>query len=225
MDILLDSANLAKIAQAMELYPLSGVTTNPTLISREKQDFWSLIGGIQEIIGKEKMLHVQIISTEYENIVNEAAKLRDKLGGNLLIKIPVTSAGIRAIKELSKTSFKITATAVFTAMQALMAAKAGAAYVAPYVNRLDNLSADGVGTVVDIVKIFKDYNMTTKVIAASFNNVEQIHRTSLAGAHAVTVSPDLLERIIYHPMTDLSVEQFVKDWENVYGKGNTISNQ
>lgn len=200
------------------------MTTNPTIISKEKKDFIGILKEIRNTIGKEKMLHVQVVGSKAEDMIEEAIYLNEKIGGNLYIKIPVTEQGIKAMKELSKKGYKITATAIFTAQQALMAAKAGAEFVAPYVNRIDNLMADGIKVVSDIVKIFEIYNINSKVLAASFKNTEQIHNACLKGARSVTVNADLIKQLIYHPSTDLSVDNFIKDWEMQYGK-NTKTNE
>ncbi|MBD5637094.1 fructose-6-phosphate aldolase [Clostridium botulinum] len=224
MLILLDTANIDSIKHINDIYPLDGVTTNPTIISKEKKDFICILKEIKNIIGKEKMLHVQVVGSKTEEMIEEAIYLNEKIGGNLYIKIPVTEQGIKAMKELSKKGYKITATAIFTAQQALMAAKAGAEFVAPYVNRIDNLMADGIKVVSDIVSIFEIYNINSKVLAASFKNTEQIHNACLKGAHSVTVNEDLIKQLIYHPSTDLSVDNFIKDWEMQYGK-NTKTNE
>ncbi|KOR24522.1 fructose-6-phosphate aldolase [Clostridium sp. FAM 1755] len=218
MLMLLDTANIDSIKHINDIYPLDGVTTNPTIISKEKTDFLGILKEIRSVIGKEKMLHVQVVGSKAEDMVDEAIYLNEKIGGNLYIKVPVTEQGIKAMKELSKKGYKITATAIFTAQQALMAAKAGAEFVAPYVNRIDNLMADGIKVVSDIVSIFKIYNINTKVLAASFKNTEQIHNSCLKGAHSVTVNESLIKQLIYHPSTDLSVENFINDWEMQYGK-------
>lgn len=223
MLILLDTANIDSIKHINDIYPLDGVTTNPTIISKEKKDFIGILKEIRNTIGKEKMLHVQVVGSKAEDMIEEAIYLNEKIGGNLYIKIPVTEQGIKAMKELSKKGYKITATAIFTAQQALMAAKAGAEFVAPYVNRIDNLMADGIKVVSDIVKIFEIYNINSKVLAASFKNTEQIHNACLKGARSVTVNADLIKQLIYHPSTDLSVDNFIKDWEMQYGK-NTKTN-
>ncbi|AVQ38277.1 fructose-6-phosphate aldolase [Clostridium sporogenes] len=224
MLIFLDTANIDSIKHINDIYPLDGVTTNPTIISKEKKDFICILKEIRNIIGKEKMLHVQVVGSKTEEMIEEAIYLNEKIGGNLYIKIPVTEQGIKAMKELSKKGYKITATAIFTAQQALMAAKAGAEFVAPYVNRIDNLMADGIKVVSDIVSIFEIYNINSKVLAASFKNTEQIHNACLKGAHSVTVNEDLIKQLIYHPSTDLSVDNFIKDWEMQYGK-NTKTNE
>ncbi|EPY2271933.1 fructose-6-phosphate aldolase [Clostridium sporogenes] len=224
MLILLDTANIDSIKHINDIYPLDGVTTNPTIISKEKKDFICILKEIRDIIGKEKMLHVQVIGSKAEEMIEEAIYLNEKIGGNLYVKIPVTEQGIKAMKELSKKGYKITATAIFTSQQALMAAKAGAEFVAPYVNRIDNLMADGIKVVSDIVSIFEIYNINSKVLAASFKNTEQIHNACLKGAHSVTVNEDLIKQLIYHPSTDLSVDNFIRDWKMQYGK-NTKTNE
>lgn len=219
---LLDTANLANIKKTFDIYPMDGVTTNPTIISKENTDFFEHLNKIRTIIGEDAMLHVQLVSTNYEDMIKEAKYLLGKISDNVYIKIPVTPQGIKAMKHLHKSGVKVTATAVFTALQALTAAKAGADFVAPYVNRSDNISSDGVAMVSSIVKLFKNYNIKTKVLAASFMNVQQVYDTIVAGAHAVTVNMNTFENALRHPLTDSSVEKFTSDWESVYGVGNTI---
>lgn len=216
---ILDTANLEAIRKAVDLYPLSGVTTNPTIISKENRDFLEILKDIRNVIGKETMLHVQVLGTTAEKIIEEAKYLNEKIGGNLYIKIPVTQQGMKAIKILKKQGFKITATAIFTSQQALMAAVCGADFVAPYVNRIDNISGNGVQVVKNIVEEMKLYNLHTKVLAASFKNVQQVHELSSIGVHSVTVNPEIMDKMLEHPLTEWSVNQFIKDWERVYGEG------
>lgn len=218
MQYLLDTANVEEIRKTYESYPIDGITTNPTIISKEKTDFATLIRQIREIIGKDGMFHIQTTKIDTEGIINEAIALRDYINGNFYIKIPAIEPGIKAIRILKKMGLKITATAIFTQQQALIAAKAGADYVAPYVNRLDNISSDGVGVVADIVNLIKNFNLETKVLAASFKNVEQVHRISLVGTHAVTIQPELLTSMIYHPLTDSAIIDFARDWRGRYLK-------
>ncbi|NEZ46686.1 fructose-6-phosphate aldolase [Clostridium niameyense] len=218
MLILLDTADLESIKYANDIYPLDGVTTNPTIISKEKKDFLTILKDIRSAIGEKKMLHVQAVGTKAEDIVEEAKYLNEKIGGNLYIKIPVNEQGIKAMKMLSKDGYKITATAIFTAQQALMAAKAGAEFVAPYVNRIDNIMGNGIGVVSEIVTIFDNFHIDCKVLAASFKNTEQVHNACLVGAHSVTVNENIIKQLIYHPLTDTSVNNFINDWEKQYGK-------
>lgn len=216
---ILDTANTKEIKRILDMYPLDGITTNPSIISKEKRDFKELILEIREIIGENRMLHVQTLGTKAEDIVREGEYLRKLLGSNLYVKIPVIPEGIKAMKILKSKSINVTATAVFTPQQALVAARAGADFVAPYVNRLDNISGDGVRVVSEIIKLFTHFNLKTKVVAASFKNVQQVHGVSLVGAHAVTISPEIYDNIIKFSLTEASVQKFIKDWECIYGKG------
>jgi fructose-6-phosphate aldolase 2 len=218
---LLDTANVEFIKKAYDLYQVDGVTTNPTIISKEKRPFKDVILDIRNIIGKDSMIHVQAVSTDAEKIVREGVYLKELVDGEVYVKVPVIPQGIKAIKILSSRGIAVTATAIFTPQQALMAAKAGADFVAPYVNRLDNISADGVKVVEQITGLFKTYNLKTKVLAASFKNVEQVHKVSLVGGHGVTVNDELFEKLIEHPLTDFSVDGFINDWEGQFGKGIT----
>lgn len=214
---ILDTADLEAIKHCNEFYPLAGVTTNPSIIARENTDFWKLASDIRDIIGKEKMLHVQTTQKTAEDIIEEAKLLKEKLGGNFYIKIPITEEGIKATKELKKIGIGVTMTAIFTPAQALLAAVAGASFVAPYVNRLDNILGDGTEVVAEIVKQFSLYNLDCRVLAASFKNAEQVHKCACAGCHCVTVSADILKTVISHPMTDAVIVGFDRDWTGVYG--------
>ncbi|AOZ74338.1 transaldolase [Clostridium pasteurianum] len=211
--------NLQEIKKAFDLYPMSGVTTNPTIISKEKRNFIDILKEIRNEIDEDKMLHVQVISQKAEEIVKEAEYLKELIGGNIYIKISVIPEGIKAIKILKKKGINITATDIFTAEQALMAAIAGAQFVAPYVNRIDNISGNGVDVVVQIIQLFKAHNISAKVLAVSFKNVQQVHQVALAGGQSVTVNAEVMDKLLSHPLTDSSVEQFISDWESVYGKG------
>lgn len=217
MIYILDTANLEAIKHCNEFYPLAGVTTNPSIIAKAKTDFWKLVKDIRNIIGPEKMLHVQTTAVKAEEIVEEAKLLKEKIGGDFYIKIPIGEEGLKATMMLKKIGINVTMTAIFTPAQALMAAVAGAAFVAPYVNRLDNIIGDGTNVVAEIVEQFDIYGLPTKVLAASFKNAEQVHKCALAGCHSVTVTEDIMKNLISHPMTDAAIEGFDKDWKSVYG--------
>lgn len=218
----IDTAHIEDIKKCVEIYPVAGVTTNPSIISKEHTEFAPLLKRIRNIIGPDKMLHVQTTATTCEGIVEEALALQAYVGGDFYIKIPISEEGLKATKELKKRGVKVTMTAIFTPQQALISALAGAEFVAPYVNRLDNIVSDGVRVVEEIVKIYDRFDIKTKVLAASFKNVEQIHKSALAGSHAVTISPDLFEKLIYHPLTDSAIDGFTKDWESVYGEAKVL---
>jgi fructose-6-phosphate aldolase 2 len=213
----LDTADLKAIAHANEFYPLDGVTTNPSIIAKEKTEFWGLLQNIRNIIGDEKFLCVQTLETTAEGIVEDAKKIKEKIGGNLYIKIPIGEAGLKATPMVKELGLGVLMTAIFTPTQALIAAKAGADFVAPYVNRLDNIVGDGTAVVAEIVKQFNNFGMDCKVLAASFKNTEQVNKCASVGCHCVTVAPEILEGIISHPMTDSAIAGFEKDWKGVYG--------
>ncbi|MBR2324582.1 MAG: fructose-6-phosphate aldolase [Clostridia bacterium] len=217
MIYILDTADISAIEHCNEFYPLSGVTTNPTIIAKEKTDFWALLLKIREIIGPDKMLHVQTTAEKAEDMVEEAKLLKERIGGNFYIKIPIGEEGLKATMMLKKIGIPVTVTAIFTPAQALLAAMAGASFVAPYANRLDNILGDGCAVVAETVQLLKTYGSDCKVLAASFKNAEQVHRCEMAGCHSVTVSDRILKTIATHPMTDSSIEGFKKDWKKVYG--------
>lgn len=222
MIYLLDTANVDDIKKAMDIYPLSGVTTNPTIISKENREFLDILKDIREVIGNDIMLHVQTLSQTCEGIIEEAHYLRDNIDGELYIKIPATAQGIKAIKQLKKEELKITATALITSNQALMAAVAGADFVAPYVNRIDDISGHGVTVVKEMINHLKLYNLKTKVLAASFKNVQQISEVSSLGVDSITVPLKLLEKSIEHPLTEMSINKFISDWEKTYNRKTII---
>ena len=215
---ILDTADLNAIRHANEFYPIVGVTTNPSIIAKEKTDFVALLKAIREIIGPDKMLHVQTTATVAEEIVKEARMLKDLIGENFYVKIPIGEEGLKATMILSKEGIGVTMTAIFTPQQALLAAKAGADFVAPYVNRLDNVGSDGIKVVDEIVTQFELFDLPCQVLAASFKNVQQVQDAALCGCHSVTVAPDVLYNLVKHPLTDVAVDLFDKDWKAVYGE-------
>jgi len=212
-----DTANLEELRTLYTFFPLEGVTTNPTILLNSGYKLSVAIEGIQELVGTG-MVHVQMISSETDDMVREAKKYRSyfDFGDNFYAKIPVTPNGYRAMRILKDSGINVTATAIFTQQQALVAMKAGADFVAPYVSRLDNISSHGIEVVGDIVENIALYGLNGKVLAASFKTVDQIYRTSMAGAHSATISPELLHQLIKHPMTDISVKQFELDSEGLY---------
>lgn len=213
---ILDTADIQVIKHCNDFYPLAGVTTNPSIISKANADFWQLVKEIRTVIGEEKMLHIQTVQTTAEKIVDEAMLLKKELNGEFYVKIPICEEGLKATMELKKLNIGVTMTAIFTPTQALIAAKAGADFVAPYVNRLDNIIGDGTEVVAQIVEMFNLYGFGCKVLAASFKNAEQVHKCSMVGCHSVTVTGDILKNLISHPMTDAAVSGFEKDWNSVY---------
>jgi fructose-6-phosphate aldolase 2 len=216
MIYLLDTANIKEIERLIDLYPIDGVTTNPTIVSKGILKLKELVRVVRSVIGNSRMLHVQTISDKAEDMIQEALRLRDLAGGNFYVKIPATPQGVKAIRQLKELGFNVTATAIFTQLQGLIAAKAGADYIAPYVNRLDNISSHGIDVVADLVHLIDYYGLKTQVLAASFKNVDQVYRVSMAGAHAATISPELFDQIMYHPLVEQSIETFKKDANGCY---------
>ena len=221
MIYIIDTANITDIIHANTFYPLAGVTTNPTIISKENRPFWDVVKEIRDVIGSEKMLHVQTVQTSADKMEEEALKIYEELGENTFIKIPICEEGLKATMNLKKRGIGVTMTAIFTPAQALMAAQAGASFVAPYVNRLDNILADGTQVVKEIVQEFNQYHLSCKVLAASFKNAEQVHKCAISGCDSVTISMEVFKSLISHPMTESAVNGFSKDWQSVY-KDKTI---
>ncbi|MCM3217876.1 transaldolase family protein [Niallia taxi] len=222
MKLFIDSADVNKIQLLNDYYSIDGVTTNPSIIVKEGKPYLPLLKDIQSSIGTEKELFVQAIADMAENIVEEAKYIQDSLQGNIVIKIPVTSEGLKAIKLLSRMGIRTLATTVYTPMNAYLAAKAGASYVAPYVNRIDNLSGNGIQVVKDIVEIFAKSNFNCEVLAASFKNTQQVLEVCLAGAQGVTASPDIIEAFLKVPSIKENVETFSKEWYGLYGSNSLL---
>ncbi len=213
----LDTADLEAIKHYNEFYPLYGVTTNPSIIAKEKTEFLSHVKKIRDIIGPDKMLCVQTLETTAEGIVEDAVALQKAIGGNFYIKVPIGEAGLKATPIIKAKGIGVLMTAIFTPTQALISAEAGADFVAPYVNRLDNICCDGCDVVAEIVNQFDNYGYDCKVLAASFKNVEQVNKCASFGCHSVTVAPEIMKGLISHPMTDAGIAGFEKDWQGVYG--------
>jgi len=217
MIYLADTANCDEIRDMINYYPIEGVTTNPSLLAHEGKPLSKIIPEILDCIG-DRMIHIQTISENAEDILKEAKLYREVFGlkSNYYVKIPVTREGYRAIRMVKDSGMNVTATAIFTQQQAMMAANAGADFVAPYVNRLDNIVSHGIEVVADIVKGIKMYNLHTRVLAASFKNVDQVYRVSLTGCHSVTLNYEVMLALMSHPMTDRGVLDFEKDGSQFY---------
>ena len=216
MRLILDTANLEDIRYFNTYYPIVGVTTNPTILSREGGDIVAHLHEIRKIIGDEKELHIQVTETEYEAIVEEAKAIVKAFGKNTFVKIPATDVGMRATKTLSEAGIGVTVTAVLSAGQALVAANAGAAYVAPYVSRLENICENGVETVSEIQQIFDISGCDTEILAASFKTAREVLEIALTGAGAATVSADVMKKLLAHTTTDTSIAGFAADWKKAF---------
>ena len=217
MRIILDTANLEDIRYFNDYFPIEGVTTNPTILAKEGGNPLELLREVRRIIGAKKELHIQLMENTFEGMVEEAEALVREFGKTTFVKIPVTDVGLRVTKHLSDLGYGVTVTAVLTAAQALLASRAGATYVAPYISRSENLCADGVGTVADIAEIFSKSRLETQILAASFKTAKEVLDVAVAGCHAATISPSIMRMLISHTTTDTSILGFLKDWREAFG--------
>lgn len=222
MRLLIDDADIQVIKALYEYYPIDGVTTNPSILSKTQRKPYETLGELREFLGPESELHVQVISSKAEDMVAEAEMILRRVGDATYIKIPAVPEGIKAIKLLAERGCHTTATAVYTPMQAYMAAKSGASYVAPYVNRIDNLGGDGVETVCKIQEILKANELKTKVLAASFKNVRQVEELCKIGIGAATASPSVIEAFLDNASVREAVGRFNRDFEKLCGEGRTM---
>jgi len=212
MRIFIDTANLDHIREVNSWGILDGVTTNPSLIAKEGCDFKDRVNAICAIV--DGPISAEAISMDSEGMVREAREL-SKIHKNVIVKIPMTAEGLKAVKVLSAEGIKTNVTLVFSANQALLAAKAGATYVSPFVGRLDDISHNGMDLVRDIVEIFTIYGFETQVIAASIRHPVHVTEAALAGAHVATVPYEVLKKMLKHNLTDEGIQKFLKDWEKV----------
>ena len=215
MKIFLDTANVEKIKEAASWGILDGVTTNPTLIAKEGRPFEETVREILSIV--KGPVSLEVVSTDWEGMVKEARKLAT-YGSNVVIKIPMTLDGLKATKVLSEEGISVNVTLVFSPTQALLAAKAGARYVSPFIGRLDDISSYGMDLVRDIVQIFTNYAFETEIIVASVRHPMHVLEAALAGAHIATVPFEVLQKLLKHPLTDIGLERFLKDWEKMKEK-------
>lgn len=214
MEFMLDTVNLAEIKKWAQILPLAGVTSNPTIIKREGElDFFEHLKKVRELIGPQPSLHVQVVAKDTAGMVAEAKKLQAELGGNLYIKIPVTQEGLVAIKHLKQADFKVTATAIYTTMQGLLALEAGADYLAPYYNRMENLDTDPVALIAQLASAREKSTQKGKILAASFKNASQVTKALGAGAQAVTAGSDIYAASLADPAIAKAVSDFAIDWK------------
>ncbi len=214
LELWIDSGDIEEIKKAVELGAITGVTTNPTLIAKVgyTKDFREVVREICRIV--DGPVSVEAVSLHADGIVEEARELV-KLGDNVVIKIPVIPEGLKAMKRLSQEGIRVNATLVFSTNQALLAARAGAAYVSPFIGRLDDIGHNGMQVVRDAAQIFRSYNMPTRVIAASIRHPLHVIEAAKAGAHVATIPYRVIEQMVKHPLTDIGLERFLADWQKV----------
>ncbi len=216
MRIFLDTANIEQVRAAAKLGVISGVTTNPSLISKEGfTDYESAIKTICSIV--EGPISVEVIAEDAKGMIAEA-RVKAKWAPNVVIKIPCTAAGLEATSEVSKEGISVNMTLVFSPNQGLLAALAGAAYCSPFVGRLDDIGQDGMQVVKDLVDIYNHYQLSTQVIAASIRHPMHCVAAAKAGAHISTIPSNILTQMIAHPLTDIGISRFLSDWKKVSQK-------
>ncbi len=222
MKILIDDANIENIKAIYNEYPMEGVTTNPSILAKAGKNPYEALKEIRSFIGNKAELHVQVISTTTEGMVEEGRRIASILGMNTFIKIPAIPAGLKAMRILSSEGFHVTATAIYMPMQGFLAAKAGADYVAPYLNRIDNQGYDGVAVTTKIQDIFNRTGLNTKILAASFKNTLQVQELCVYGVGAVTMTPDVIRNLINNASVTDALKVFTQDFEKLCGKGKTM---
>ncbi len=212
MKLFVDTANTDEIRKANDLGVICGVTTNPSLIAKEGRVFKEVVKEITSIV--DGPISAEVISLDAENMVKEALELSE-IHKNIVIKIPMTAEGLKAVSVLSKKGIHTNVTLIFSPSQALLAARAGASYVSPFVGRLNDISSDGNKLIENISKIFKLHGISCEIIAASIRSPEDVVDAALAGANIATIPYGVIVRMISHPLTDAGIERFLKDWEGV----------
>ncbi|AEE95473.1 MAG: transaldolase [Clostridiales bacterium] len=212
MKLFIDTANVDEIKEANDWGVICGVTTNPSLVAKEGRDFMQVLKEICGIV--DGPISAEVISTQHEGMVEEAKKLA-AVHPNVIIKIPMLPEGLKAVKILSQQGIKTNVTLIFSAAQALLAARAGATYVSPFVGRLDDVANEGMQVVKDIADIFLLHDIPTQIIAASIRHPMHVIEAAKAGSHIATVPYKVLQQMFSHPLTDIGIERFLKDWEGV----------
>jgi transaldolase len=212
MKFFIDTANIDEIKEAASIGILDGVTTNPTLIAREEGHPTEILKQICQIV--DGPISAEVVALDWKGMVSEGTELA-KIHDNIVIKIPITKEGLKAIKALTSNGNRTNVTLVFTALQALLAARAGASFVSPFVGRLDDISSAGMESVSQIIQVFRNYSIQTEVIVASIRNPLHVLDAALMGADISTIPFKVIEQLTKHPLTDRGIENFLKDWEKV----------
>lgn len=212
MKLFIDTANLDEIKEVSSWGVLDGVTTNPSLIAKEGRDFKTVVKEITDIV--DGPISAEVVSLDHQGMLEEARDLV-KIHKNIIIKVPMTKEGLKAVTIMDQEGIKTNVTLVFSANQALLAARAGASYVSPFVGRLDDIGNEGIYLVEDIAEIFDIYAIETEIISASIRHPIHVLQSAKAGAHIATIPYKVFNQMLVHPLTDSGIEQFLKDWESV----------
>ena len=215
MKLFIDTANVEEIRKANELGVICGVTTNPSLIAREGKVFEDVIKEITKIV--DGPISAEVVATDADGMVKEAKEL-SAIHPNIVIKIPITEEGLKAVKQLTALGIHTNVTLVFSPAQALLAAKAGATYVSPFIGRLDDISDNGISVIDDIATIFEIHGIQTEIIAASIRGPQDVTDAAKHGAHIATVPYKVIMQMLKHPLTDIGIQKFMDDWNKTYQK-------
>lgn len=219
MKIFLDTANIESIRKFNDMGLLDGITTNPSLMSKEGGNPKAIMEEITKIIKGDVSL--EVVSTEYSGMIQEGKQLRE-YGKNVVVKVPMTSDGLKACKHLSLEGIPVNVTLVFSPNQALLAAKSGAKYVSPFIGRLDDVGQDGMHLIKEIKQIFSNYDFETKILVASIRHPLHVVDAAKIGADVVTLPPTVLDKMLQHPLTDIGLENFLSDWEKLKSKNTNV---
>lgn len=222
MKLIIDDAHIEQIKKIYEYYPVDGVTTNPTILAASGRKPYDVLHEIRDFIGADAELHVQVVAKTADAMVEDAHRIQKELGANTYVKIPSVEEGFKAMRILKAEGANITATAIYTPMQAFLAAKAGAYYAAPYINRIDNMGYDGVSIAQHIHDIFRKNNLNAEVLAASFKNSQQMLDLAEYGVGAATASPDVIFALVKNEAITSAINVFIKDFEKLVGEGKTM---
>lgn len=212
MKFFIDTANIEQIREAASIGVLNGVTTNPTLISKENGKPEDILKEICEIV--DGPISAEVVALDWEGMVREGRELI-KIHKNIVVKIPITKDGLKAVKALAGENIRTNVTLIFTPLQALLAARAGASFVSPFVGRLDDISSEGMEMVAQIAQIFANYDISTEIIVASIRHPLHVQDAALMGADIATIPFKVIEQLVKHPLTDKGIDQFLQDWEKV----------
>ncbi|KHD36092.1 transaldolase [Clostridium acetobutylicum] len=215
MKLFIDTANVEEIKEVNDMGVICGVTTNPSLVAKEGRDFNEVIREITSIV--DGPISGEVIALDAEGMIKEGREIA-KIHKNMVVKIPMTEEGLKAVKVLSSEGIRTNVTLIFSAGQALLAARAGATFVSPFLGRLDDIGADSIGLIESIVNIFDIHDIRTEIIAASIRSPKHVIDSAEAGAHIGTVPYKVLKQLIKHPLTDIGIERFMKDWKEAFNK-------
>lgn len=219
MEFLLDTINLETIRLYNDCLEIDGVTSNPSIVKKEgRVDFYQHMKAIRQVIGFDKTLHVQVIGKTYEEMMTDAKALISEIDSDIYIKVPTTLDGLKVMKELKKMEIGVTATAIYSTFQGIMAINVGADYIAPYYNRMENLGVQSSEVLLELSEVIKTSQSSTKILAASFKNILQVNSAIASGAHAVTIGTDVLDNGLSLASVDQAVEDFRDDWFSLYDK-------